>query len=403
MEKTKVLSFAMILFVLAVWTAAAAGEQLLLVKMLDNQLDTEEGIVFDKLAWSVGSPPVPRHNNKKSQNHPYELQVLNRQGEVIYTKSFSFIKDIEVPLPEPGKKKQDIPSRIPLQKPEAVLVLPYFPEGVDIRVKGVNKKTVARPIPAMPDAYKSQKYVYPVPAQKGNFYVLILASGFSEMSDFLIKSQEVKDVLLSKEPFFSRKENVLISVHENTDDLGCYSGCSGIDRLMCCDSMKVMAAAIASEQLYDEIIIIHNTPTYSGGGERDFGAYQDDSAGTYCELYSGPYTAPMALHEFGHSFGNLCDEYTYGSEGYSYYDCANCRASCSDWSNISAGCQLGCDARNDYYRPEDSIMLNLDIPTYNLPSINNSLAPRLNYFISTTPSSGTGTFLPGLLQLLLEK
>ncbi|MCI5147327.1 MAG: hypothetical protein D3923_17805, partial [Candidatus Electrothrix sp. AR3] len=189
----------------------------------------------------------------------------------------------------------------------------------------------------------------------------------------------------------------------NTGDLGCYSGCSNIDRLMCCDSMKVMAAAVASGQLYDEIIIIHSTSTYSGGGMRDLGAYQDDSASTYCQVYNGTSTVSMVSHEFGHSFGNLCDEYSYGSEGYAYYDCANCRASCSDWSDISTGCQLGCDARSDYYRPEDSIMLSLEIPTYNLPSIHNSFIPRLNFFIPTATTIPSKTFTPrSIVPLLLR-
>ena len=117
-------------------------------------------------------------------------------------------------------------------------------------------------------------------------------------------------------------------------------GCSGIDRLMCCDSSKVMAAAEDSGSLYDEIIVIDNTATYSGGGARDLGsaAYKTNSYSSFCQVYDGQYTVPMALHEFGHSFGDLCDEYSYGSEGYSYYPCVNCRATCSDWSSYSSIC-----------------------------------------------------------------
>jgi hypothetical protein len=172
----------------------------------------------------------------------------------------------------------------------------------------------------------------------------------------------VRDYLYGKEPFASRSSDVIISIYENTANLGCYTGCYAIDSLMCCDSQKVLAAAAASGQLYDEVVIIHNTATYSGGGYRDYGLYETDSTYSYCQVYNGPYTAPMILHEFGHSFGNLCDEYSYDSEGYSYYDCANCRASCSDWAKVSSGYQLSCDARSYYYRPEDSIMLSLTIP-----------------------------------------
>ncbi|MCI5145410.1 MAG: hypothetical protein D3923_07730, partial [Candidatus Electrothrix sp. AR3] len=141
MKMIKVLFLAGVVFSVLSWTVAVAGEQLLIVKVLDRQPEAKEGIVLDKLAWSVGLPPVPRHNSK-SRNNPYELQVLNSQGEIVYTKSFDFIRHLEVPLPEPGDKKQDAPSRILLKEPEAVLVVPYFPEGAEVRVKGVNKKTV---------------------------------------------------------------------------------------------------------------------------------------------------------------------------------------------------------------------------------------------------------------------
>ena len=57
-----------------------------------------------------------------------------------------------------------------------------------------------------------------------------------------------------------------MNIYSNTQDLGCYPGCNGIDRLMCCDGTKVVAAAEDSGSAYDEIIVIDNTATYSGGG-----------------------------------------------------------------------------------------------------------------------------------------
>ena len=405
MNFIKALYLVCIVFCGLSWTVirAMAGEGVVIVKILDRQADTDEGVVLDELTFSVGSLPVKRLKSN-SKSTPYELQVLNSLGEIIYVQQFDFIRSIEVPLPEPESETKGEPSRISLKEPEAVLVIPYLPEGVKIRVRGPNKTTLPTPIPAIPELYKSLKswQPSPAPAQEGNLYILLIASGFSNMSDFQIKAQETKEYLHSKEPFASQVANVLISTYENEADLGCYSGCYGIDRLMCCDSTKVMTAAVASGQLYDEIIIIHNTQTYSGGGSRDLGTYQTNSASTYCQVYNGDYTSPMALHEFGHSFGNLCDEYTYGSEGYSYYDCANCRASCSGWSDVSTACQLGCDARSDYYRPEDSIMLSYETTNFNLPSIHNSLVPRLTYFIPTFSLSET--FVPvSIFQLLLEK
>ena len=379
MKTLKVLYLVGVVFCSLFWTVGAvAGERVLIVKIIELQSGTNSEIVFDKLTVSTGLPPVQRLT-KDSQNAPYELQVLDSKGEVIYTQEFDFTRYIEVPLPESDSEYQVEAPRIPLTEPEAVLVIPYLPEGVEIRVKVADEATPPAPVPSVPES----SYQPADPAQEGNLYILLIASGFSgsEMSIFQNTAQEIKDYLISKEPFASRSSNIIISIYENTDDLGCENGCENIDRLTCCNSEKVMASAAASGHLYDEIIVINNTEIYSGGGYRDHGFYKDNSASTYCIVYNGSATNPMSLHEFGHSFGNLCDEYTYGNEDFSYYDCANCRARCSAWRSVSKGCQLSCDARSDYYRPEDSIMLTLGIPYYNLPSIHNGLIPRLNYFI----------------------
>jgi len=157
---------------------------------------------------------------------------------------------------------------------------------------------------------------------------------------------------------------------------------------MCCNSQKVISQAVSSGFLFDEIIVIHNTITYCGGGYREISdAYKVNSYNTYSMAYCGNRMAEMVLHEFGHSFGNLCDEYEYTTEGYNYSLCVNCRDNCNDWSSISNACQQGCDARRDYYRPENSIMLSLSIPYYNSVSIYSTYLPdgllkRLRYFTS---------------------
>ena len=98
----------------------------------------------------------------------------------------------------------------------------------------------------------------------------------------------------------------------------------------------------------------------------------------------------MALHEIGHSIGNLSDEYSYGSEGYTYTPCVNCMASCSQYPSVSA-CQLGCDAEPGYYRPDTSIMYSLSNPVFNDASILADYSPdglkkRLNFFTYLFPS-----------------
>ncbi len=211
------------------------------------------------------------------------------------------------------------------------------------------------------------------------------------MANFVSRCGGVSNAILNTEPFSSRASEISIECYENTADLGCYTGCYNIDRLMCCNSNSVISAAASSGSYYDEIIVIDNTTTYAGGGYRENGdAYTTNSYNTYCAVYDGDWTSRMALHEFGHSFGNLCDEYSYTTEGYSYSACVNCRSTCNDYLPYTNVCQLGCDARpSTYYRPEESVMLGLIYSTFNSVSINATYFPdgleeRLEYFLAAS-------------------
>ena len=65
---------------------------------------------------------------------------------------------------------------------------------------------------------------------------------------------------------------------------------------------------------YEHIIILANTDTYGGGGI--FNSYTLTTAGH-------PAFKPVVVHEFGHSFGGLADEYYYDDQFVEYYypDC----------------------------------------------------------------------------------
>ena len=74
----------------------------------------------------------------------------------------------------------------------------------------------------------------------------------------------------------------------------------------------------------------------------------------------------VVLHEFGHSFGNLGDEYVddafYSKSGFSEDNALNCdTAACSEWENVNGtGCFTGCSL-SKFYRPtQSSVMRTLD-------------------------------------------
>jgi len=214
------------------------------------------------------------------------------------------------------------------------------------------------------------------------------------MQNFQTRATGIKNIILSTGPFNKASNKINVNIFASTQDMGCYTGCQNVERLMCCNSGKVISAAAGSGFLYDEIIIVHNSSTYAGGGYQEYGtAYKNNSYNSYCMIYDGEYTSAMALHEFGHSFGNLCDEYQYSNEGTSYIECVNCRSVCSDWSAYTGACQSGCSAKPNFYRPDNSIMLSYSYMSFNQASIKALYSPdglekRLTYF---TDSSSTTT------------
>lgn len=314
----------------------------------------------------------------------------------IFKIDFNYPIATTVPMQSLGLEDDSAPDVIYTKEPSVTLVVPYHKdiEYIDIYNPYSSAPAFRKKINEIDIKFKTIKKSFfkspnPTPAEIGKLHILIMASGFKsgEMDVFTSKSVGIKNYLLSKEPFSSYASYISIHIFENLENLDCSPGCYGIDRLLCCSDNKVISAAASSGYLYDEIIVIHNTDTYSGAGSREYlDGYKSNSYNTYCVVYKGTDINGMVLHELGHSFGNLCDEYSYSTEGYQYNLCVNCRDNCNVWSSISSYCQTGCDAKSNYYRPEDSIMIDYSSPFFNSPSLYSEYLPdglfkRLDFFI----------------------
>ena len=79
--------------------------------------------------------------------------------------------------------------------------------------------------------------------------------------------------------------------------------CSGIERLLCVSVSKAYTAASAAPDI-DQVIAIANSTKYGGAG------YSANNLGTAAGRNGS--AVQIAIHEMGHSFGDLADEYTYG-------------------------------------------------------------------------------------------
>lgn len=79
--------------------------------------------------------------------------------------------------------------------------------------------------------------------------------------------------------------------------------CSGIERLLCVNVGKAYTAAAAADDI-DQVVAIANSSKYGGAG------YPGNNLGTAAGQNGA--AADIAIHELGHSLGDLADEYTYG-------------------------------------------------------------------------------------------
>lgn len=79
-------------------------------------------------------------------------------------------------------------------------------------------------------------------------------------------------------------------------------GCFGIDRLLCINVGKAWGAA-GSAPAWDQILALANSTRYGGAG------YPAQEVGTLAGNNGS--AVEIALHEFGHSFADLADEYDY--------------------------------------------------------------------------------------------
>jgi len=82
--------------------------------------------------------------------------------------------------------------------------------------------------------------------------------------------------------------------------LGAYYNCGGIQRLVCVSISRVNDVLTRSvpSNARDMVLIVVNDAEYGGSG------------GSVAVVSTHPQAVEIALHEFGHSFGRLADEYT---------------------------------------------------------------------------------------------
>jgi hypothetical protein len=196
--------------------------------------------------------------------------------------------------------------------------------------------------------------------------LVFLGDGYTEaeLPTFAADVQRVVDYLGSIEPYgaYTSLLNVWRVEVPSVDDgvthdetgvvkntaFGCYYGCGGTDRLVCCDENAVLDAASRIGD-YDGVMVLINDPTYGGSG-----------GFTYAAAYTGyPDGVQVAAHELGHSLFYLRDEYSYGIASPLAFTGPNCTTmpdapQWSEWLGVDGVDAYEECSYTDFWRPTEN-------------------------------------------------
>lgn len=166
------------------------------------------------------------------------------------------------------------------------------------------------------------RYMHRSGDEKDCIDVAVLAEGYTEqeMELFYQDAQRTCESLFSYEPFRSMKNKFnIVAVASPSADSGVSVPREGLwkqtavhshfdtfysDRYLTTSRVKAIHNALAGIP-YEHIIILANTDVYGGGGI--YNSYTLTTA-------HHPMFKPVVVHEFGHSFGGLADEYFYDDD-----------------------------------------------------------------------------------------
>ncbi len=175
--------------------------------------------------------------------------------------------------------------------------------------------------------WKGGKTAGEMPDTENLIDVAIVAEGYTEeeMDDFIKDAQTTIESIWAHEPFNSLKDRFnFVAVELPSEDSGVSVPREDLwkntalrsqfdtfysDRYLTTLHLSTLHDALAGIP-YEHIIILANTDTYGGGGI--YNSYTLTTAGH-------PGFKPVVVHEFGHSFAGLGDEYYYDDQFSEYY------------------------------------------------------------------------------------
>jgi hypothetical protein len=191
--------------------------------------------------------------------------------------------------------------------------------------------------------------------------IVFLPYRYEKPGEFAEDVNKYIGVFLDTNPFASNKGKMNFYRIDDFEGIDCEVGA-----WVKCDEFGVKKAA--SSCPHDYIIVL----VKRGAVEDLVSPVRSSAIGNIEKINTAEPNKVVVLHEFGHSFGGLADEYVderyYGGMNFNPTDYPNCDyPSCSRWRNfIGAGCYEGCSLGGYSRAAESSIMKTLDSSDFGL-------------------------------------
>lgn len=254
------------------------------------------------------------------------IMKSHRTGDIIYRNSFSTLfqewlsydealtntKSFEnvflVPMP---KDTVDITVELYDNRREKTVSLTHTVDPGDILIRHIGSKNVT-PYVTLQQAEDTMRCIN----------IAFIAEGYTEneMDIYINDAKEAVDALFAHEPFKSARSKFnIVAVKSTSEESGTSIPSKGIwkntvlgshfdtfysNRYLTTLNIKTLHDLLAGVP-YEHIVILVNTDEYGGGGILN--SYVLSM--THHRLFK-----PVVVHEFGHSFGGLGDEYAYEEE-----------------------------------------------------------------------------------------
>lgn len=283
-----------------------------------------QSVVLDELKSMEGWAGRRSNLDKLPLSGNGQLTMVDKAtGVVIYRTSFSslFQEWLGENEAETLSKGYENTFLMPFPKKETLVTVELFnarhevsasfthtvrPDDILIKKIGQNNVT-------------EHKYLLKSGSPENCIDVVIMAEGYSrgDMQTFYSDAQKACDAIFSHSPFKENKNhfNVVAVASESTDSgvsiprenvwkstaVSSHFDTFYSDRYLTSSSVKDIHDLLAGIP-YEHIIILANTDTYGGGGIYN--------SFTLTTAHHSKFE-PVVVHEFGHSFGGLADEYAY--------------------------------------------------------------------------------------------